>query len=267
MEFRHRFSWIDVVIFSGLPCAAVTTSILLDTPYLVSILLFYGAPGIYVTFRFGQSWQALKGLLFAIIVSTPFAIVVDYIGTISGLWYVPQTLFKERFFGVIPFEDVLWMLSASYTVVVMYEILFDTGKHELIDRRIRYFVFFAFLVLSVFFLALATGNHALLKWDSRYAYLLLGATFFLIPALLFMWHFPKFLRRSAFLVGYFLYLTVTFEITATLLGQWVFMGRYLISPLIIFANDPIPYEELFFVGVVGPLAVVALYEFFDDDLR
>lgn len=265
MEISHRLSWIDRLVLVGLPIVAGVISVLLNTPYLVSILLFYGAPGFYVAFRFGHTWQAIKGFLFAVITSLPFAVVVDYIGTASGVWYVPKTLFSGRFLDVIPVEDMLWMFCATYTVVMLYEVFCDKGKHELVDRRMRYFVILALSALGVFFLAVALGNSSLFAWQSRYTYLALGALFFLLPALLFLWRFPQFRRRSLPLVGYFLSLTVAFEFTATTLGQWVFTGKYLLPPLIVFANNPIPYEELFFVGIVGPLTVVALYEFFDDD--
>ena len=61
-------------------------------------------------------------------------------------------------------------------------------------------------------------------------------------------------------MGYFTYLTLLFEIVATFLKQWIFSGAYIFSPLNIFGNTPIPLEELFFVGFVGPLAAVAFYE-------
>jgi len=249
----------------GIPIAGALVSIGFNAPYLLSILLFYGAPGIYCALRFGHRWQAIKALFFAVVASFPFALVVDYIGTVSGVWYAPHTLFPGRFLDIIPWEDFIWMAVAAYTIIVLYEIFLDRGKREFADRRMWHFVLFSLLGLSAFFLVLASGNQGAFVWGSQYAYLYLGVAFFLLPAALFLWRFPQFLIRFLPVAGYFLYLTALFEITATHLQQWIFTGSYLLPPLNTLGNNPVPYEELFFVGVVGPLAAIALYEFFDDD--
>ena len=71
------------------------------------------------------------------------------------------------------------------------------------------------------------------------------------------------LMKSLPVMGYFLYITILFEFSATTLQQWVFTGEYLLPPLIAFGNA-IPWEESFFVGIVGPLATNLGYEFFDN---
>lgn len=255
---------IDIILLILFPIIATAISIFIINSYPLSTILFYGVPGIYLSLRFGHLWQEKKGLLFAILVATPFAIIVDYIGIQSGIWYTPQSYFATRFLGVIPWEDFFWMITATYTMVIIYETLLDKGKHELLDRRILYFLLSAAIVLGSFFLLLLLGRSDLLIFDSQYTYLVLGSVFFLFPTVLFVLKFPKFLKRFLPLSAYFLYLTILFEITATHLNQWIFTGIYLLPPLNIFGNAPIAYEELFFVGIIGPMAAIAFYEFFDN---
>jgi hypothetical protein len=52
-------------------------------------------------------------------------------------------------------------------------------------------------------------------------------------------------------------------LVAVHLHYWEFEGHYLIPMLDVPGVGPIPYEELFFVGVVGPVAGVAMYELLD----
>jgi hypothetical protein len=82
-----------------------------------------------------------------------------------------------------------------------------------------------------------------------------------------MFHFPKFLKKSLWVVGYFLYATILLELTTTHLNQWIFGGTYITKPFSLFGFGYVSFEELFFVGVVGPFAAIALYEYFDDDLK
>jgi hypothetical protein len=241
-------------------------SVCLRTPYLVSTLLFYGSPGLYITLRRGHKWQVAKSFLFAVVVSIPFAIVVDFVGTTSHVWYVRESLFPFRFLNVIPVEDLVWLVVATYTIVILYASVLDKGKHELADARMSYFIVPASVALSAFFLFLVFGSPTLLSLDSRFTYLFLGTAFFALPAGLFLWRFPSFIERLIGLVTYFLYVTILFEIVATSLGEWEFHGTYLLPPLFFGGAGPIPYEELFFVGIVGPVAAVAFYEWFDDDL-
>lgn len=267
MKALLRLKIYDFLVLALLPLLAALLSILFRAPYLLSIFLFYVIPGIYLSLRFGKAWQLAKGFVFAIIISLPFAIIVDYIGTVSGVWFVPVSLFPERFLGVIPVEDFFWMLSAIFTLVMGYEIMLDKGKHELADKRLWHFTSIGFFALSAFFLLLASGKHSLFIWESRYTYLILGMVFFVSPVALFLWHFPKFLKKTFPLLVYFFALTFFFEVTATFLSQWVFTGAYFLPPFSLEGMNPIPWEELFFVGVVGPLGVVTFYELFDDDRK
>ncbi|HLC66029.1 MAG TPA: hypothetical protein VJK52_00130, partial [Candidatus Nanoarchaeia archaeon] len=261
-RFRHRLSHWDYTFLLLFPIVGVMLSQWFHLPYLLSILLMYGAPGLYLALRYEKSWEITKGLIFTLVVATPCAIIVDMIGTRSGIWYVPKSLFP-RIFGVIPVEDIIWLYAAVFTVLILYAVLYGSGKHELVDRRMWLFALPALLALSTFFFVLASADRNTLSFRSPYAYTLLGTVFFLIPTSSLLYRFPKMLMKSLPVMGYFLYITILFEFSATTLQQWVFTGEYLLPPLIAFGNA-IPWEEFFFVGIVGPLATILGYEFFDN---
>ncbi len=266
MAFRPTLAWIDTFSLVALPLVAALLSLLLKPGYLLSVILFYGSPAVYLALRFGRRARILKGLLFAVIVAVPFTIVVDYIGTTSGVWHVPASVFPYRLLSVIPIEDFLWMVLATYTVVLMHELLSGTDDHGLVNRRMEHFILAASLGLNAFLILVASTDGALFAWHSRYVYLALGSGFFLVPAVLFFWRFPEVLYRCMFTVAYFFFVTLIFEVTATSLKEWVFGGSYLLPPFTIFGVGSVPYEELFFVGIIGPLAAIAFFEFFDDNL-
>jgi hypothetical protein len=70
-----------------------------------------------------------------------------------------------------------------------------------------------------------------------------------------------------YVIAYFLFLTVTLEYTETVLGQWLFNGNYALRPLAFAGSPGIPYEELFFVGIVEVLIAVGFYTFFTSDKK
>ena len=259
-KFRIDCFWLGTI-----PLVSVLLTICLRTPYLLSIFLFYGAPAIYISFRFLHLRQILKGVIFVVIVTIPFSIVVDYIGISSGVWYVPATLFSNRFLGVIPWEDFVWMFVATYSIFAIYVACVGNGTPKLINRRMGHFMLFAILGLSCFFLVLALGGRVVFVWPTRYAYFCVGLLFFLMPAAVLWRRSLKMLLRFFPFILYFLYLTVAFEMSVSVLALWIFPGTYLFPPLILFGQNPIPYEELFFVGIVGPLAAAGFYQYFEGE--
>mgnify|MGYP001561255707 FL=1 len=262
---KKKLKWFDLTILLILPILAILISVYLVNLYLISTLLFYGLPGLYLALRFGHVWQEEKAVLFAVLVSTPFAIIVDYIGIKSWVWYTTSSLFDHRFLNTIPYEDFFWMAVATYTMIVIYQTLLEPhDKKEIVDNRMLHFLLSALFVLGCFFSLLIVGHEKIFAFDSKYTYLFLGSVFFLLPSALFLMKFPKFLKKLWPLSLYFLYLTTLFEITATYLNQWIFNGEYFLPPIDIFHRAPVALEELIFVGLVGPIAAVAFYEFFDN---
>ncbi|MCX6751796.1 MAG: hypothetical protein NT161_03485 [Candidatus Nomurabacteria bacterium] len=258
---------IDIAVLIGLPVISLILSLLFRSPYHVfTTLFFYGLPSLYLIFRYKEYFYAFKGLIYVLIVATPIAIIVDYIGISSGLWFDPYSIFVNRFLGVIPLEDLIWMYSATYLIMIFYQTFLDIGKKELINKKIIKFIIPALIALAIFFVLVLTNNSQIFFWHSKYTYTILCTIFFLLPSIIFLLFFPHFLKKSLSITVYFFYVTTFLELTTTYLNQWVFKGEYIIKPFSLFGFGLVSFEELFFVGIVGPIAAIAFYEFFDDDL-
>ncbi|MFZ3019949.1 MAG: hypothetical protein WA051_00260 [Minisyncoccia bacterium] len=266
MDKQAILKRIDLCALILIPIFAVILSVFFHSKYLISVLLFYFAPALYLIIRYRNYSFELKDLIFTIVFATPFAIVVDYIGTISGLWLAPSSIILPRFLGVIPLEDFLWMFTGTYLIIILYQSFFDRGKHELVDHKIWRFILPATMLMGLF-LYLVDVNYQIFFWPGKYTYLVLCSVFFLFPATLFLSRYPKFFKKILAVTSYFFYVTFLFEFTATYLKQWIFTGSYIVNPISLFGFGSVAIEELFFVGIVGPIAAIAFYEYFDDDLK
>lgn len=258
MRQKHGLDAIDVWTAAVTPAIATITTLAFSLPYLVSILLFYGLPGLIVGIRH-QSWTTIgKSALFAGITSIPVGVVVDYVGTSSGIWYVPRTLFPIRFVGLIPFEDLLWLSAATFFILVEFLSAAPSIESFEVDHRLAKYSVVSYCVAAVL-VSLAKSYPGIAEWRDPYAYLVLGLLVFALPSTVILTLSRFEFSRTAIVVASFLYATVAFEVAATILGQWSFPGHYSITPLNFFGISSIPIEELVFVGVFGPLTTIAFY--------
>lgn len=249
---------IDIFLLIFLPIFAAGVSLLVKANFLTSTLLFFGLPSLWLSYRTPQ--RISKTLLFSGIFSIPLGIIIDYIAALDGAWYVPTTIFPFRLLGVIPIEDIIWGFFLVYTIVIFYEHFLDKGKHELIDKKMKYFILPAILVLIIFFL-LYFINPDLLR--IKYAYLILGVVLILLPSITFLSFFPKLISKYTKTACYFFILAFMFELTGLQLNQWTFPGQNFIGWVEILGHR-FPFEEFFFWFIMVAIAILSYFEFFDD---
>jgi hypothetical protein len=146
-------------------------------------------------------------------------------------------------------------------VVTVYQALHNRQQAPLIDSRLSRFVLPAYTLTALFVMFAATSGYTP-PLEGRFTYLILGATFFALPlfvlsrrAVIATW--PSFAS-----IAFFSYTTLLFEVTAAVRHYWVFNGSYILPPLHIAGLAVAPYEELLFVGAVGPAAAIAFFEVF-----
>ena len=252
---------LDIFLLILFPIASVVLSLVFSVNFLVSILLFFGLPSLWLSFRTPS--QVNKTFLFSLILSVPLGIFIDYVATIDNSWFVPITVFPFRLFGVVPIEDLIWGFFLIYSIVIFYEHFLDKGKHELVDRRMKYLVWPLIILMLVFFTILFTKPELLVI---RYAYFWLGTIFFIVPAITFLSFFPRLLSKYVKTASYFFLLSILFELTGLQLNQWAFPGSNFIGWVELFGHR-FPFEEFFFWFVMGAISVLAYYEFFDDDRK
>ncbi len=253
---------LDIFLLILFPIASVVLSLLLKANFLLTTLLFFGLPSIWLSFR--TKHMVAKTALFSFIWAIPLTFFADYIATISGAWFVPHTVFPFRLFGVIPIEDFIWLFLASYSVLIFYEHFLDEGKHELIDKRMKYLVW-PWIIFALVFTTILFTKPDLLKIS--YSYFYLGLFFIFLPAVSFLSVFPRLLSKYVKTASYFFVLALLFELTGLHLNNWIFYDNgYFIGWVELFGYR-FPFEEFFFWFVIGAISVLSYYEFFDDDRK
>lgn len=258
MSEKHKGKF-DIILLILLPLISALLSLILKTNFLVSSLLFFGLPSLYLSLR------TTKAILRSIIFTIPFSLfmflVVDHLAVLDNSWYVPHSVLPSRIFGTVPFEDVVWFFLLVYFIVIFYEHFFDKGKHKNIDSHMKYLSYIIISLLIIFFLLLFS-NSKLLNID--YFYLKAGLLFVLIPTLAFLIEFPKFISKFIKTAPYFFYVGILNELVGLQLNHWTFPGKHFIGWVTI-SGQTFPFEEFFFFTMVFATCVLCYFEFFDDD--
>ncbi len=240
-----------------LPAFATLVSLQFPLSYFWGIILFYLAPGIYVAVR--NKKKVLHPILFALLTAIPFTLIVDYIGTASNLWNVPNPIFP-LFLNLIPLEDYIWMASAIFTVVMISGVSDMVQVKKFLASKMKTFLMASLIVMATFFILLASYGQNFFNLKTSYLYLILGTVFFALPVILLLFYLKSFSRRHVFATGYFFLLTTLFESVAVHNSWWEFNGAYFLPPLVV-SGKALPLEELFFVGIVGACMAILLYRF------
>lgn len=250
-----------VLVLAFLPIIVCFFAIHFSLSYPINVLLIYLAPGIAIGLYGKKYGQMLYHALFAVIVSFPFAVIVDYIGIKSNIWFVPHSIFASRFLGVIPFEDFFWIASGVFTIISLYTFFRRQKENLVFNRKVGYFIVVSAAALILFYF-ITRWRQDVLIWEGKFSYLILASVFFLFPAIIFLGYLKN-LRTHFWKVAlYFLFITFILEATETCLGQWEFNGQYLVRQFTFLGNHHFPFEELFFVGIVGATAAAGFYEYF-----
>lgn len=259
MKHHKLLKKLDIFLLIIFPLLSVFLSLIFKANFFFSILLFFGIPSIYFSFR--SQDKIKKTLLFSFIFSIPIGAIVDYIGTINHAWFVPSTIFSFRLFNTVPVEDLIWAFFNTYLVVIFYEHFLDKGRQKLTETKFKYIIYLSIALVSIFLLILLRYSSILII---PYAYLLIGITILLLPVLSFLTFFPNLIVKFTKSASYFFFLSLLFELTGLQLNQWSFPSNNFIGWVNIIGY-PFPFEELFFFMVVGTLGILTYYEFFDDD--
>ncbi len=255
---RKRFSLIFILLW---PIVAVILSFFLQANTLVSTLLFFGVPALYLSFM-NQRCIRMAGM-FSLLFSIPFAIMLDYIMEITGGWYIATSVFDPyRIFGYVTIEQLIWLFLYVYLVAMFYETFLDKKcTHKLSYPKLKYLIIVLYILFGAF-LILHLTKHEILEID--YFYLKFGIVLGLLPLLFAFLRLPD--MYSAFFVtgAYFFYLSFLYEVTALLLGQWSFPAANQFIGFIKIGTIAFPLEEFIFWILLGAIAVLSYYRVFGE---
>ena len=178
------------------------------------------------------------------------------IGSLSNVWVV-QSIFPFTVFGA-KIEGILWAFFCVYYAVIFYEHLADKAP----KKNAPNLIYLSTIVLFSFLLFLVAFFNFPSALNFPYFYFFFGTLFMFIPLCLILF-WKKRVRKPLILVSYFFYFHLLYEIIALYLHWWSFpSGGQFIGWISLFGVS-FPYEELIFFVLLGVLAFISYYEFFD----
>lgn len=246
----------DTLILFALPLLIFILVISgLKISYLISLLLFFGIPCLYLSFK--NKKKVAKLALFSLLVGFPVAIIFQLVAYSDHSWTVPQSILPWRLFGITPLEDFLWMFLTLFTLLLFYEYYRKEEYNLMLPKR------FLILIIALFSLAGAIiATHLLFPslLNIPYAYTWLGTVFFLIPVIVFLTRNPHYFSRFIPVTLFFFFIHLLFEITGVLLNHWQFTGTNYLGWMS-FLGVKFPVEEFVFVLILGGFSAGTYYEF------
>ena len=246
-------SFLPLIIW---PIAASVISFLVRADVMVSMLLFLGVPAIYLSVRKPSCIK--MAALFSGIASVPLAIIIDYVMELTGGWFLPYSVFGDfRLFGYVTLEQIILLFLYLYLVAMFYENFLDKNcTHQLYTPAMKYFIAIFFVLFALFLAALLTAPKIL---EIHYFYLKIGFLLVLPPIIFSLLKFPDFYLKIFWTGIYFFFLSLIYEITALLLGQWTFPAEHQFVGFINFGAARFPLEEFVFWISLGAVAVLLYY--------
>lgn len=246
-----------------LPVLAFFITIIFNANFIVSILLFFGLPTLYLLLK--KKYLLKKSFVFAIIFAIPMDIFLDTFAAVSGAWIITDTVFPFKFLGVATVENIIFAFFWILFSVVFYEYFFDKGKRkDFISNKMNPLVYF----LIVLFILTVTVMYVVDPYylNIPFFYLIASLSFIVIPLAWFLINYPKFIKRFIVLGAYFFFVTLLFELAALEVGLWEFTSPYFIGWVEII-NWRFPLEEFTFWMMFATPALIAYYEVFADNQK
>lgn len=253
---------LDTVLLILFPLLALFLSLLIKTDsFFISTLLFYLPPSIYLSFRCPKAVK--KTIICSILWSLPVSLVIDYFVFINQTWFVPTSILKTRFFGIVPIEDLVWSFFLTYLIIIYYEYFLDKGKKNYKNSNIKHLFLFSFVCLIAF-----TIFGLLPKGVARipYFYIKGGIVLIVIPLVSFISFFPKMLSKFLKVTVYVFVVTLLHELVGLKFNQWTFPSKEFIGYVTIWGQR-MPLEEFVFCFVLVTSCTLSYYEFLADDRK
>ena len=259
-EAHKKAALVGVLLW---PIIASLFSFIFNAGVLLSIALFFCVPALYLSYVCRK--HIAKAALFSLLVTIPVATVVDYIMEHTRGWWLPSSVFGSfRLFGYITIEQYIWLFLYVYLVVMFYEAFLEVSHRA--DGRKHPRLKWLFIALAAplgVFLAVLAANHSLLAID--YFYLKFGVLMIAATVIFLVFRLPSLVGRIFKAGVYFFFLSLIYEVTALALRQWEFPAEGQFIGMVSIFGIRFPFEEFFFWILLGAVATLAYYEFFDDD--
>lgn len=251
----------DLAMLIILPVIGTILSVVYELNWLSSTLLFFGPLALWLSYRTPK--RVAHALIFSIIFSLPMVFIVGYLAVSNRAWLVPESVLP-RLFNIVDAESFVWGFLWVYSIIIFYEHFLDKGRHELVNRRIKYLVYIFSSLVLVMLLLIIWSPEVL---EFRYPYLKICVAAGLIPLAAFLGVFPNLFVKFFKVTAYFFALLSLNEFVALDQNHWAFPadGQYL--GWIHVLGYSFAFEELFFLLITLTTSILCYYEFFDDDRK
>ena len=211
------------LVLIGVPAAAAAACWTLRLDFMVSTLLFFGLPSLYLAVI--DKLHAKRAAIFAGCFAIA-GIYTDYMAERDLAWAEPHSIFGFRIGGLVPIESLVWFFLLSFLVIMYYEHFFDRSTHRLTGRRMRLLYGIIIVASAGFFIPLLL--HLEIPAVS-YFYLKLGIFLGLLPLVAFLFEAPKYLGIFLKTAPYFLGLCLLNEFVGLYNGHWIYPGQHFIG--------------------------------------
>jgi hypothetical protein len=251
---------IDLWVIAFFVFTSALFSIYFRVDIIVSVILYLAIPSLYLWLR--ETKNAKKILFASVVIGVFLGIAYDLIVELNKVWVIHYSIFP---FGVIvlgdtPLGDFFWAFLILFSSITFYEHFLDDEKEPGLSKHCAGGVGVS---LIIFLMAvLFSFSSSASKLTNQDAYTILGSLS-IVPLLLLLISSSKLRYKIAWLTLFFFVLNLTFEITAILLNQWSFPGKYI--TMIGGFGIYFPVEEFIFWILLGIPSLIVCYEFIFDD--
>lgn len=232
-----------------------------EADYLTLIIVSFGVPTLYLLLR--NRKESLK-VIVASLFLMPIGILVNYFAYTTGSWHAHDSIFNVRFLESFVYEDFLWGTLCFMYILSFYEYFIDVTPYEKRNTTKlakRAFVYSGILVSALIAIILFHGG----LFSVPYYYLVLGVFLSILPVF-FIFKYPHLLKKLLEVNIFFFFIFFLQDLATLKLGIWSFPGDEFVGWVTIHGVS-LPLEEFVFWICLGASSVVAMYEFFDDDLK
>jgi len=251
---------IDLLVLFLFVIITVFIVTLYHVRFLTSSFLFFCIPSIYLIIRKTQNLKSIfPGVL---LIGIILGFLFDFLATLNRAWFIPQNqlIFPYRVFGAAPLDELITLVFLSFLILLVYEHFFERKRKE--KLQLKHYFWSGILPACVSFIiiiaAFSTRSQLIVF---PYAYAVLGILA-IAPLFFLAIKKPSILKRILCGLPYFIFLFLSFELTALHLGQWVFPGQY-IGQVTIFSFK-FPLEELLIWIIANSCIALADYKLFVD---
>lgn len=250
----------DLVIVICFPILASFIAFYTKAGYFWSILLFFGLPSLYLSIR--EPKFIKKSFIFSLVASIPTIVAVDIIGQRVYQWIIPHSISSIRMFGIVPIEQLFWAFFNFYAVIIFYEYFLDRHfQKRLWAHNFKYVLIITLALIGPVVIACFIRPDWL---NIPYFYLIMGLSIILVPTVLELFSRPKLIPKFFQTAAFFFYLSFVYEFTALKLDYWRFPSNQFIG-WVSLSDVKFPLEELIFWLFLFAMAILSVYEKFDDD--